>query len=224
MADEIIRRLPQYYNKSQITYGITEGIESELMSCRIRADELDKELSISTAVKNLSRWEGDLKIHISPIPQSTHLSDFAANELNNFTVDELKNMTVDGTVYNDWYILRRSNILAKMRGYGICTKELIQSITASYTNGDVEVDDSNANNYIIWIYFTTKTGKPTALEQIKNAINVVIPAHLIVKYRYKYRTWDEVLENSNSWNDLVLYTWQEILEREEILNGENRTL
>ena len=50
-------------------------------------------------------------------------------------------------------------------------------------------------------------------------INRVKPCNMLLDHKLQYRTWREVKEGTNSWADLTPYTWQDIYEKEGIING-----
>lgn len=105
---------------------------------------------------------------------------------------------------------RQSRIKARMRSTGTTTKELIKSIVDSWTNGNVDIIEDYAN-YRITIEFNSVIGIPLNIQDVKNAINEIIPAHLEVLYKFKYNTWQEV--SVKTWGELEAYTWQEVLEK-----------
>lgn len=188
--NNIMKRLPRYYRKSLIMWGITNGIQAELAECERTAEKFDKELCVSTAEDNLKRWENDLQLTTPPI----------------------------GNDYAAWLNIRRGNILAKMRGDGACTKSMLESVAESYTDGKVTVDESYYNEYTIMLMFH-KIGVPTRLNEIIAAVSEIKPAHMLLKYKVKYRTWQDVLNNTAFWADLLPFTWQDILDEEDILDG-----
>lgn len=48
---------------------------------------------------------------------------------------------------------------------------------------------------------------PTRLDDVKDSINVVNPAHLGIEYQFKYNTWGELYGDSNNTNP---YKWGEL--------------
>lgn len=83
---------------------------------------------------------------------------------------------------------RRSVIKSKMRGHGKVGSQLLKIVADAYTNGDVDV---SFNGYI-GIRFTSKFGVPPNLDDCKNALEEVRPAHLRIMYEFRYLTVDEV--------------------------------
>jgi len=86
---------------------------------------------------------------------------------------------------------RRSVIKSKLRGIGTVTVGLIKNVAESYANGEVAVIEDSAH-YTITVKFVGKLGVPPNLNDIKNAIRDIIPAHLAVDYAFTYVTYDQL--------------------------------
>lgn len=104
---------------------------------------------------------------------------------------------------------RRSRIVSKLRGNGTTTVALIQNVSESYTNGDVDVIEYPAE-YRFEIKFVGAIGIPPNLDDLKAAIEEIKPAHLQVDYVIIYRTWDMVA--AYTWGDLSTHTWDDVRE------------
>lgn len=87
--------------------------------------------------------------------------------------------------------VRRERITSKLRGAGTTTKTLIEEVAASYANGEVEVVEDNAN-YQFKIRFISQKGQPAGLNELKDAIEEIKPAHLGVVYVFIYTTHNEL--------------------------------
>lgn len=92
---------------------------------------------------------------------------------------------------NKPYAERRSVIKSKIRGIGTVDSILIKSVADAFTNGDVDVTEDNAN-YTIYIKFISKIGVPPNVEDAKQAIRDIVPAHLKPLFSFRYYTIDEV--------------------------------
>lgn len=92
---------------------------------------------------------------------------------------------------------RRSVIKSKLRGSGKADSVLIKVVADSYTNGNVIV---SFNGRIV-IKFTSDYGIPPNLEDVKNALENVKPAHLGISYEFKYLLIKE-LHNKITINEL----------------------
>lgn len=105
----------------------------------------------------------------------------------------LKNFERELGIVNDNNLtdeLRREVIIAKLRGAGTTTKELIKTVASSFSGGDVDVMEKN-NQYIVHIKFTGTKGIPKNMEGLKKAIKNIIPAHLGVEYSFTYSNYGE---------------------------------
>ncbi|MCF6466335.1 putative phage tail protein [Clostridium sp. Cult2] len=105
---------------------------------------------------------------------------------------------------------RRERIRAKIRGIGTVTKQMIQDVAASYSNGEVEVIEDNAN-YKFIIKFVGVKGIPANMVDLKLTIDEIKPAHLAFEFEYTWITWDEFETYNKSWDewDLLNLTWDE---------------
>ena len=87
---------------------------------------------------------------------------------------------------------RRSVLQAKWRSTtGKCDVDLIQRVCDSWQNGEVDVDFADGE---IVLRFVGAYGVPDAdaLAALQSAVQEVIPAHLAVKYLYRYLLVREV--------------------------------
>ncbi|MCT4542832.1 MAG: YmfQ family protein [Vallitalea sp.] len=78
---------------------------------------------------------------------------------------------------------RRSRVRSKIRGIGKIDEQLIKEVVDSWTNGDVEVTFKEGK---INIKFVSFYGIPSNIEDVKEAIKQIIPAHLGINYDIKY--------------------------------------
>lgn len=106
---------------------------------------------------------------------------------------------------------RRSVIKSKIRGHGTVTVKLIKNISESYSNGEVEITEDNAN-YSFTIKFVGTKGIPPNIDDLKQTIEEIKPAHLDVDYEFTYTTWGEL--KGLNWEELKFSTWQKVKTRE----------
>lgn len=106
---------------------------------------------------------------------------------------------------------RRSVIKSKLRGTGTITVELIQNVAESYANGTVQIIEDYPH-YTVTIKFISTRGIPANLEDIRNALREIIPAHLAVVFEFTYLTWSELDSEGLSWDtfDTLGLTWNEL--------------
>lgn len=146
-----MKRLPRYYRTSAVMWNITRGIDTELDNCGSAVEAFGDELNIATAEDNLTRWERDLQLTAPP----------------------------RGEDYEAWLNLRRGNILAKLRGDGICFTSMLEAVAESYVNGRVSIDQSLYPEFLIKFCFIATRAK---LAELIAAVNTIKPAHMLTSY------------------------------------------
>lgn len=77
---------------------------------------------------------------------------------------------------------RRNNIKFKYRGFGKVDAKLIKTVADVCTNGQVDVTFTN----IIKIKFNGIYGTPSNLQDLKNALEEIKPAHLPIAYTFRH--------------------------------------
>lgn len=102
---------------------------------------------------------------------------------------------------------RRERIKAKIAGAGTTTKQMIINTAKSYSNGEVEVFEDNANSRFT-IKFVGILGIPGNLADLKLTIDEIKPAHLAVTYEYVYNTWTNL--SALTWKQAIAYKWEQI--------------
>lgn len=83
---------------------------------------------------------------------------------------------------------RIEQIKAKLSGSGTTTKEMIRLVASSFSNGEVEVIEDNANSRFV-IKFVGTVGIPKNMDGLTVAIEEIKPAHLAFEYEYVYNTY-----------------------------------
>lgn len=104
---------------------------------------------------------------------------------------------------------RRSVIKSKIRGSGKVDHIQIKLVADAYTNGNVLV---SFNGHII-VKFNSTLGIPANLDDLKNALEEIKPAHLAINYEFRYVTYDMLLGKYGSYDTLSStgFTYEEIL-------------
>lgn len=105
---------------------------------------------------------------------------------------------------------RKNNVIARIRGKGTTTKELIKNVSESYANAEVDVIENN-NLYSFLVKFIGVKGIPENLDDLKKAIEEIKPAHLSVNYAFTYNSWSMV--NHMSWREVESITWDKLRTR-----------
>lgn len=104
---------------------------------------------------------------------------------------------------------RRSRVKSKLRGVGVTTVAMIQSVAESFSNGDVEVTEQ-AERYRVAIKFVGTIGIPPNMDDLTAALREIMPAHLGWDYIIIYNTWDAV--KPRTWGALASRTWADVKE------------
>ncbi|PHV72191.1 hypothetical protein CS063_01580 [Sporanaerobium hydrogeniformans] len=110
---------------------------------------------------------------------------------------------------------RRERIKAKIAGTGTTTKQMIEDVAKSYSNGEVEVIEDNAN-YRFIIKFVGTIGIPENMGDLTLTIDEIKPAHLSYTFEYTYNTYNTA--GLYTHNYLANFTHSGIRE-EDLTNG-----
>lgn len=109
------------------------------------------------------------------------------------------------------YDQRREQIIARyMSAFDQTTDETITNIASAYGNGEVEIKATDTPG-VYEIQFVG-IGIPTNLDGLKKALDIVIPAHIQIDYKFTFSTWNQI--KTNKWNDVKDKTWSELREWE----------
>jgi uncharacterized protein YmfQ (DUF2313 family) len=104
-------------------------------------------------------------------------------------------------------VFRRERILAKIRGIGTTTKEMIKQTAAAYSGGEVEVIEHPETSSFS-IKFVGTLGIPGNMADLTLTIEEIKPAHLSFSFAYTYRRWGEL--TAYLWGDVTGLTWDEL--------------
>lgn len=105
------------------------------------------------------------------------------------------------------YEQRREIVLAKIRGQGTTTKQMIQSTAESFSGGEVDVvEDNGAHRFII--RFIGIKGIPRNMQAFVAMLEEIKPAHLAYRFEYTYTTWISL--KIFTWGELLPKTWDEL--------------
>ncbi|PPQ49137.1 phage portal protein [Paenibacillus peoriae] len=86
---------------------------------------------------------------------------------------------------------RRSVVISKMRGSGKVSASMIKNVADSYDRGEVDVTVFPSEYYFV-IRFIGTLGVPPNLQDLKDAIEEIKPAHLEVRYKFRYLVIREI--------------------------------
>lgn len=106
------------------------------------------------------------------------------------------------------YDQRREQIRARKRAaFEQTTEETIKSVAVAFSNGEVEVNETTTPG-LYEIKFVGTKGVPDNIEGLKEALDIVIPAHLGLEYTYTFNAWDFV--SQQTWNDVSMKSWDSL--------------
>lgn len=105
------------------------------------------------------------------------------------------------------YEQRREIIMAKMRGQGTTTVEMIRNAAMAFSGGEVEVIEDNANYHFI-VRFIGQKGIPRNMQAFKEMLEEIKPAHLEYSFEYRFVVWTEL--EAYKWTDVGAETWRSI--------------
>ena len=80
---------------------------------------------------------------------------------------------------------RRTRVRSKLRGAGMTTVEFLKNVAMSFSNGEVDIIEHNADYYFA-VDFVGTLGLPPNLDDLKAVIEDAKPAHLGVVYLFRY--------------------------------------
>lgn len=112
---------------------------------------------------------------------------------------------------------RRGRVMSKLRGTGTVTKTMMKNVALSFVNGEIEIEEF-PSEYCFAVKFTSRTGIPYNIEDIKAMIEEIKPAHLAVEYIFTYRLWKDILTIIQNWLTASNYTWDWLLTFEVPVN------
>lgn len=102
---------------------------------------------------------------------------------------------------------RREIILAKLRGAGTTTKQMIIDAAAAFSGGDVDVIEYPAEHRFV-VKFIGVMGIPPNMPGFIQMLEQIKPAHLAYSFEYTYTTWNMLI--GLSWADAGMKTWNEL--------------
>ncbi len=96
---------------------------------------------------------------------------------------------------------RRDKVIATIRGKGKLNTALINSIVGAFTNNSTAV--SYIKNGTLYVKINAPIGnKQYKFNNVEDALQKVIPAHLGLVVSRNYATWGEITQNFASWETI----------------------
>lgn len=112
------------------------------------------------------------------------------------------------TIKNLRYDQRREQISSRnIASFDQTTEGTIKSVAAAYSDGEVEVNATDVDG-VYEIKFVGSRGIPDNMDGLRQALDIVIPAHLGLTYVFTFNTWGDV--SSKTWGEVSGMTWDEL--------------
>lgn len=105
------------------------------------------------------------------------------------------------TVESDSYEIRRSRVLAKWRGVGNFSADLVKSVCEAFTNGEVAVAFNVATS-VVTVTFMGVRGIPPNLSDLQAQIENLVHAHLGLAWAFTYLIYDELRTSGHTYDQL----------------------
>lgn len=86
---------------------------------------------------------------------------------------------------------RRSVIISKMRGSGKVSGDMLKNVAEAYDGGTIDVSVTSSE-YKIIITFIDTVGIPINLDDLKQALEDIKPAHMTLSYAFRFLLIKEV--------------------------------
>lgn len=105
------------------------------------------------------------------------------------------------------YEQRREILMAKLRGQGTTTPQMIRETAETFSGGEIEVIEDNPHYHFI-VRFIGIKGIPRNMNAFIAMLEDIKPAHLSYSFEYRYTIWNELI--NRSWNSVAGITWDGI--------------
>lgn len=102
---------------------------------------------------------------------------------------------------------RQAQVVAKLRGVGPVTPELIRSVCRDLVSGEVAVTEF-CDEYRVVIDFVGVFGVPPNIADVVRELDELLPAHLAWEYVYHFRPYGDLTGYTHG--DLAAYTHEQI--------------
>ena len=190
--------VPKYYEELRESEAIINAQAKAQLQLMRDIDDVHAQMFVDTATWGLARWEAFLGIKIG-----ASYSVWDALEASRKVFEDVEKMSWDN--FEDTFIDdgpgRKSSIKSRIRGFGSVNALLLKSVCESYVGGEVEVTEAPALHKVT-ISFIDARGIPSNVDDLKEAVAEIMPAHLVVEYKYRYLSWNEYDSFAWTWDTL----------------------
>ncbi|MED3832922.1 putative phage tail protein [Peribacillus frigoritolerans] len=190
--------LPKYYEEIRESEAIIGAQAKAQLRLMQDIDDVLAQMFVDTSTWGLARWEELLGIHVG-----RDYSVWDALEASQKVFDDVEEMAWD--IFEDSFTVdgadRRASIKSRIRGFGSVNAQLLKSVCESYVGGEVEVIETPSAHKVS-IKFIDSRGIPANINDLKEAVAEIMPAHLVVEYTYRYLSWNEYDAFAWTWDTL----------------------
>ncbi len=102
------------------------------------------------------------------------------------------------------YEQRREILMAKLKGQGTTTPQMIRETAETFSGGEIEMVEDNPH-YRFIVRFIGIKGIPRNMNAFIAMLEDIKPAHLSYSFEYRYTIWNELI--NQSWNSVAGITW-----------------
>lgn len=118
------------------------------------------------------------------------------------------------TQVNLKYDQRREQISARTRAaFDQTTLETMKNVASAFSNGEVDIHSTDVPG-ISECEFVGTIGIPNNMEGLKEAIDLIMPAHLEMTYKYNFQTWSNW--KNKQWSTVKTITWDDLRTKGEV--------
>lgn len=104
---------------------------------------------------------------------------------------------------------RRVRVISHLRGNGPTTAAMVKNVAESFSNGEVELNESPSESRVE-ILLLSDVGIPPNMDDLKDALAQIMPAHIEWRIVYTLRTYQELM--GYTYGQLAQYTYATLRE------------
>lgn len=86
---------------------------------------------------------------------------------------------------------RIARIVFRINARGLFTKEFIIEQSDIFQNGEIQINE-DSGGFLFEIEFVSTIGNPPNLQAFSEMLNINKPAHVVYRYKFRYRTHGEL--------------------------------
>lgn len=112
------------------------------------------------------------------------------------------------------YDQRREQITARTRAaFDQTTLQTIKNVASAFSNGEVDIHKTSVPG-VYECEFIGTIGIPNNMAGLQEAIDLILPAHLEMIYKYKFQTWSNW--SNKQWSVVTTLAWEDLRTKGEV--------